>query len=140
MTTEFSENVAQEEELGRGISSSRNARRAQRSRVPVTEFLPAHGVTEISVDRLSVASISELTEIAEVRDISRGRNFYGWAVVNAAAASSSDRRVVVSPIPEINPDHADIILPPSAADDRAEQKRHAQELADLSFWRERATP
>lgn len=130
--------IAPQEELGRGVSSSRNARRAQRSRVPFTEFLPAQNVTEISVDRLSITSLSELTSIADARDGVRGRSFYGWAAVEAGAARTSGRRVIASPILETNPFHADIVFPPNTAQDRAEQKRHAQELADLSSWRARA--
>ena len=39
------ERIATEEELGRGVSSRRNAARARRSRVPFHEFLPPQGET-----------------------------------------------------------------------------------------------
>ena len=125
--------IAPAEELGRGISSRRNARRAERSNIPYHEFLPREGVTEISVDRLSVGSLKESTAIADART----PKFYGWAVVIAKDAERSGRKVAASPL-EGNPRHADIILPASAAQDRDEQRRHAQELRDLSFWRPRA--
>ena len=125
--------IAPAEELGRGISSRRNARRAERSNIPYHEFLPRIGVTEISVDRLSVGSLKESTAIADARN----PTFYGWAVVIAEDAGRSGRKVAATPL-EGNPRHADIILPASAAKDRDEQRRHAQELRDLSTWRPRA--
>ena len=125
--------IAPAEELGRGISSSGGARRAERSNIRYHEFLPRRGVTEISVDRLSVGSLKESTAIADARN----PKFYGWAVVIANDAERSRRKVAASPL-EINPLHADIVLPASAAQDRDEQIRHAQELRDLSFWRPRA--
>ena len=124
--------IAPAEELGRGISSRRNARRAERSKIPYHEFLPREGVTEISVDRLSVGSLKESTVIADARN----PKFFGWAVVIAEDAGRSGRKVAATPL-EGNPRHADIILP-SAAKDRDEQRRHAHELRDLSTWRPRA--
>ena len=125
--------IGPEEELGRGISSRRNARRAERSNIPYHEFLPPKGVTEISVDRLSVGSLKESTAIADARN----PKFFGWAVVTAEDAGRSGRKVAASPL-EANPRHADIILPASSAGDRDEQRRHAHELRDLSTWRPRA--
>ena len=124
--------IAPAEELGRGISSRRNARRAERSKIPYHEFLPREGVTEISVDRLSVGSLKESTAIADARN----PQFFGWAVVIAEDAGRSGRKVAATPL-EGNPRHADIILPASAAKDRDEQRCHAQELRDLSTWRPR---
>ena len=103
--------------------------------LPINEFLPRQGETHISVDRLSIAPLNDVTAIADARDGARNRNFYGWAVVSASNAALNGRIVEVSPILNINPYHADIILPQSAADDRDEQKRHAQELRDASRWR-----
>ena len=51
-------------------------------------------------------------------------------------AAASGRQAVASPQLG-NPYHADIVLPDPAIEDREEQKRHAQELADSSVWRER---
>lgn len=125
--------IAPWEDLGRGVSSRRNARRAERSRIGFHEFLPPRGVTEISVDRLSVGSLKEATAIADARNPA----FYGWAVVIAENAERNGREAVASPL-EGNPRHADIVLPASAANDRDEQRRHAQELRDLATWRPRA--
>lgn len=133
----YQSSVGIDEELGRGVSSSKNARRARRSRVPYLEFLPKEGVTKISVDRLSITTPDKSTAIADRRDTARGRSFYGWAVVTAEAAGENGRRVVASPICGVNPYHADIVLPENTAEDRDEQVRHAQQLRDASDWRER---
>ena len=127
------ESVGADEELGRSVSSRRNAARARRSRLPYHEFLPRPGVAEISVDRLSVATPDQSTAIAESRDAARGRTFYGWAVVTVESACTNGRSVVASPIPDINLYRADIVLPASAAEDRNEQIRHAQQLRDASY-------
>ena len=75
-------------------------------------------------------------EVAGGRNGGREVTFYGWAAIAAKDAGSNGRRVVATPQPD-NPYHADIILPNSIAEDRDEQFRHAQELADKSCWRER---
>ena len=131
------ENIAPEEELGRGVFSSRNAVRAQRSKVPHYIFLTKSGETNISVDRLSVAPADEAIAIADNVAVARNATFYGWALVTAEQAGSNGRRVIASPLLHGNPYHADIVLPGLAAEDREEQKRHAQELADASRWRSR---
>ena len=129
--------IAPREELGRMISSSKSTARARRSRLPFTEFLPPPGRIDISVDRLSVAPVNEALANADGLAAARVRTFYGWAVVIAESASGNGRRVVSSPIPDANPYHADIILPEHVIGNREEQKRHAQELADLSRWHDR---
>lgn len=128
--------IGSEEELGRGVFSSRHAERAERSRVPHHIFLERPGITEISVDRLSIAPTDEAVAIAEVAAIARDASFYGWASVSADEAGRNARRVTASPLSS-NPYHADIVLPGATAEDREEQKRHAQELADASHWRAR---
>ena len=136
------ESIDPSEELGRGVSSSRIARRARRPnfQVPFNVFLPPRGERGISVDRLSVAPYNEAVAIADIRDAARDRIFYGWAVTTAIVATDNGRRIVASPIPDVNPYHADIVLPENAAHDREEQKRHAQELADASRWNDKTTP
>ena len=62
--------------------------------------------------------------------------FYGWAFLTAEEAGRNGRGAIASPFNN-NPYHADIRLPELTAEDREEQKRHAQELADASRWRER---
>lgn len=129
--------VGSDEELGRHVFSSRHANRALRSTVPHHVFLIQEGRTRISVDRLSVAPASEALASAEASADDRGRTFYGWAAVDAGTARRNDRDVLATPIPDRNPYHGDIVLPDSAATDREEQTRHAQELADASRWRPR---
>ena len=139
---EIPESVALDENLGRGVSSSRIARRARRPnfQIPLNVFLPPRGVSNISVDRLSVAPHDVAVAIAGKRDGERDRTFYGWAVITGFAVTDNGRRIVASPIPDVNLYHADIVLPDSAIHDREEQKRHAQELADASRWNDRSTP
>ena len=59
------------------------------------------------------------------------------ADVIAEDAVRNGRRAGASPILDQNPYHADIVLPRIASEDREDQKRHAQELADMSRWRSR---
>ena len=121
------------EELGRGIYSSRHARRCRQNRIPVKVFLERLGKVKVSVDRLTIAPPSEVIDIAKVRAADRDGNFHGWAIATVEALRSNNRTVVASPIADVNPYHADIVLPSYVADDREEQTRHAQELADLSY-------
>ena len=125
-----------EEELGRRVYSSRSAQRASRSRVPFREFLEKPGVTDLSVDRLSAAPPNKVAAIADRDGVARDAVFYGWAVLTVAQAARDGRTAIASPLPN-NPYHADIRLPTLAGEDREEQKRHAQELADVSGWRGR---
>lgn len=128
--------IAPEEDLGRSVFSSRDAKRARRSRVSLNAFLEKEGQTDISVDRLSIAPEAEAIAIADNVAVERNRTFYGWAVVTAEEARRSEREAIASPLKN-NSYHADIRLPELTAEDREEQKRHAQELADISRWRER---
>ena len=132
------DHIASDEELGRGVFSSRNARRAERSRIPYNVFLEKVGQTDISVDRLSIAPEKEAVAIAVNVGAARTppATFYGWAVVTAEEARRNGREAIASPLND-NPYHADIRLPELTVEDREEQKRHAQELADASRWRER---
>ena len=130
--------IGPDEDLGRGVFSSGHAKRARRSRVPHHVFLEKEGEIKISVDRLSIAPSYTALALAENTAASRNASFCGWAAVVAHQAETNGRRLVSSPIPtHNNPYHADIILPDSAEEDREEQKRHAQELADYSRWIEK---
>ena len=122
------------EELGRGIFSSKTARRS-RTAIPKNVSLERKGITRLSVDRLSLAPAIKAIQIAEAVAIKRERNFYGWAIISAESASLEGRRVEASPVKD-NQFHADIVLPPEAKD-REEQIMHAQLLADASSWRAR---
>ena len=75
-------NIAPEEELGRSVFSSREAKRARRSRVSHYAFLEKEGQTDISVDRLSIAPAKEAVAIADNVGAARTHSatFYGWAV------------------------------------------------------------
>lgn len=124
--------VEPSEELGRGVFSSGAARRSRRS-VPHNVFLERAGTTNVSVDRLSIASREYAVRAALQVASQRKRSFYGWAVVIAVEAAQSKRCVQASPLPQ-NSLHADIVLPDSTREDRDEQIQHARELADLAHW------
>lgn len=123
------------EDLGRRVYSETAAKRARRSRIPHREFLARRGDTSISVDRLSIVPLAEVAVLAQDASASRDGPFCGWASVTHQAASRNGRRVIASP-DDRNPYHGEIVLPASAGVDRDEQVRHAQELADVSRWRE----
>lgn len=129
--------VGPEEKLGRGVFSNSAARRAPR-RITLNVFLERPTVVELSVDRLDGAPPHVAITIAEQVGNGRGKPFFGWAVVVAQQARTNGRRVVGSPLPGENPYHADIVLPGTAAEDREEQKQHAQELADAATWLDRS--
>ena len=132
--------VEPSEELGRCVLSSHNARRSSRGSVPHNVFLERPG-SDISVERLSVAPDAEALDHARNVATQRGtgKKFYGWAVVTAELAALSERQVLATPQKD-NPYHADIVLPDSARDERDEQIRHAQELADASRWQPAKLP
>ena len=133
-----SDHIGEREHLGRGVFSSKYRDRVRRTRVPHHVFLEREGIAEIAVDRLDLAPPAEAAATAARIASERGPtvSFYGWAVVMAHKAGANGRQVRASAKPD-NPYHADIVLPDLAAEDREEQKRHAQELADSSSWRER---
>lgn len=129
--------VGRKEALGRGVFSYSAARRAPR-RITLNVFLERPTVVELSVNRLDLAAPHEAVTIAEQVGHGRGKPFFGWAVVETRQARTNGRRVVSSPLPGENPYHADILLPETAAEDREEQKQHAQELADAATWLDRS--
>ena len=130
------DDIEPEENLGRDVFSSGQAKRAGRGRVPFNVFLEREGEPRLSVDRLDRASPGEAVRIAQRVAAARRRRFYGWAVIAAERAASNARQVIATPQLD-NPFHADIVLPDRAVEDREEQKRHAQELADEANWRDR---
>lgn len=80
-------------------------------------------------------TIAPLVRIAEAA-FQTGGPFHGWAVVVAADAADGDRIVLQSPVPE-NEFHAEVVLPPSAAQDYEVRKRHAVELnAKVRHWQD----
>ena len=130
--------ISPNETLGRGVFDSNKVNK--KGNVRPRAFLERQGEVNISVDRLDFAEPKEMAtlgdKVAVGRSVGRKVTFYGWAVIAAEDAGSSERQVVATPQPD-NPYHTDIILPDSTAEDRDEQIRHAQELADASRWRER---
>ena len=129
-----------EEELGRRVNSSRNKRR---SRIPLQVFMQKPNVIHISVDRLSIASIEETTDIAvkaieklNQNSLGNPQRFYGWAVVTNEKVIEDGMKENASPT-EDNPYHADIVLPHHVATDAVEQRLYAQRLADAAQWRDR---
>lgn len=131
------DDIAPQEDLGRGVFSSQEKKRAERSQVSLQVFLEKEGEADISVDRLDYPTPQEVAAIGERAAFARGRTFYGWAVVTAEDAGTNQRQVRATPLKD-NPYHADIVLPDIAGEDREEQKRHAQELRDVSRWRSRS--
>ena len=128
--------VEAEENLGRGIFSSKYAKRAQSGIMPYNVFLHRKGVACLSVDRLNKTTLTKATDIADSNATLRDGNFYGWAVITVEKAQESGRAVQATPRPN-NPFHADIVLPDSAIESWDEQKSHAHELAEEASWRER---
>ena len=123
--------------LGRGVLSSRRARRAARGVINPHEFLEKIEADSLSVDRLDHASDKTMTAIADQAAAMRPENFYGWAVVTVEDASGDERTVRATPMLQ-NPYHADIDLNVSdSAERRDEQTKHAVALANHASWRKR---
>ena len=142
--------IAPNEELGRDVFSKRDRNRAQRlGKVRPNVFQEKAGNPKISVNRLDYLSEEEAASLGDVAAANRAKkenrkcNFYGWAVVGVSKAVENQRRVVATPQVE-NMYHADIILPDLAAlaaeEQKTHQKIHAQQLADVSSWRDRPNP
>ena len=130
--------ISPNETLGRGVFDSNKVNK--KGNVRPRAFLERQGEVNISVDRLDFAEPEEMAELGDKvavgRSVGRKVTFYGWAVIAAEYAENNGRRVVATSLSD-NPYHADIVLPDSTAENRDEQIRHAQELADASRWRER---
>ena len=122
------------EELGRGVLSSSQSRRAAR-KVPFHVFLEQPGERKISVDRLTLAPPAEAAANAGRVAAQRNppRSFYGWAVVSAERVRAAGCAVQSSPLPD-NRYHADIILSDDAVANADAQKEYAIKLAGMSTW------
>lgn len=125
-----------DEELGRRVSSRSVRGLVRRGDAPLSLFA-REGTYKLSVDRLHVDYLSEVTAIAADYDRSRERNFYGWAVVTHDVASRNGRHVEPSPQPE-NKYHADIVLPIIVVSDKKKSEQHASELAAKAHWQDPA--
>ncbi|MCI0561038.1 MAG: hypothetical protein MN733_21335, partial [Nitrososphaera sp.] len=100
-----------EDLLGRGIFSERQAKRADRGKIVHNVFLEKEEVDSLSVDRLDHAPDRIMAEIGEriARRRGAGRGFYGWATLSVANASADGRSVRATPQLD-NIYHADIDL------------------------------
>ncbi len=123
--------VAGRERVGRRVSSESNARRAHRGKYSYRDFLPRTGERFMSVDRLDLASISDMTKIVR----SYGHPFRGWLTKTANDIRHLNCEVQSDPNPE-NPYHALIVLPTEVAADRDRQKHKVRELAEVCEWNE----
>lgn len=150
--------VADQEKLGRIVSSKDEARKAMSagdaSLVPC--FLPRKGQSRLSVDRLSKAprdvAVANGARVAEKRQRgivritgrrSRDIQFCGWGVITANAARNVGCSVEATPIEGDadveNPYHADIVLPKTVETNEEERKDYAQQLALAARWEARPT-
>ena len=100
-----------DEDLGRGVFSGRNRKRARRGIIDFDIFLESEQAESISVDRMDYALIDELAAWSRERARCRGadRRFYGWAVLKVRDAEKDGRTVAATPTPQ-NRCHADILL------------------------------
>jgi hypothetical protein len=128
-----------EDPLGRGVFSSKQARRWRNGTGDHQTFLEAANVPSLSVDRLNHAPGITMAKIGDRIANGRGVNFsfYGWAVVTVKNASQMERTVRATPLLD-NPYHADIdVNLPEGSERRDMQKQHAVNLARNADWRER---
>lgn len=112
-----------DENLGRRVSEKK-PRRIKRIRrnielglskehiIPHQIFNPPLGKAVLSVDRLSLAPVGEVADIAKRDAKDDNRIFYGWAVVLFEFVLQAGIRANPSPIKTPpNPFHADLALP-----------------------------
>ena len=126
------------ENLGRSVFSSEQAKKAKRHQPIPKVFLVREEDDRISMDRMDKASVFDLAAIAISRGQSRNpaRNFYGWGVLTIIDAAHNGRSLKFTPI-ESNPYHAEICLNLPADCNRKElQMVHALELAAHAKWKD----
>ena len=134
--------VTETEELGRGVFSSQQARLSRQNSVPASVFRERDGHREISVDRLSLASVDQAVKNGDAISKTRGpnRTFYGWAVIPAIDMRNIGCDVEAAPLADgTNPYHANIILPEAAIADSGEQDQYTQRLAIKASWKDRTS-
>lgn len=123
-------NIKDSDYLGRAVFSGRRARRAAlRGHIEYDIF--ENPGRPLSADRFGFCAEKKLADIQDQNAKRRAQKFYGWAKLQALAARKSGRKVQSTPM-ELNPYHADIILPEGIKQD--EQISHAKELASNSEW------
>ncbi len=126
------------EPLGRYVLSESRARKAlRRGEIEYDIFLERIDKDRISVDRLDLASDTEMAEIADEVADARAKRFFGWAVVSVSYASEMGRWVEATPLLN-NRFHADVCLKlPRDADRRDAAREHAINLAKGAKYRPR---
>ena len=131
----MTDEVAESEELSRGILDSTVAKKARKEEMLPSAFMEREGVCTVSVFRTSIASDVEVVRIGErmARDRGPSRTIYGWFVVSARNAALMGRRLEATKV-EGNPYHADIVLPDKDCMDNLRKLQHAQSLASHSEW------
>lgn len=123
--------LATSERLGRHVFSRSRAKRLSRGKPDHRAFLEAHGVDELSVDRLDYAALEVMREIAIESGKGREGEFQGWAVIRVKDAARNGRTVEARPLLN-NVYHAEIVLNISGHSEKRDiQKQHA---IDLATW------
>ena len=127
------------EDLGRAAFTRQSRNRAIRGVISYRIFLESEQAESISVDRMGHAPIEELAAWSRERARKRGagRQFYGWAVLKVRNAEQNGRTVAATPR-EQNRCHADIFLNVTVTGEerKRQQKEHALQLAEHSWWRD----
>lgn len=106
--------------------------------IPYPIFKPPAGETELSVDRLNIAPVKKIADIAKRDAYSDNRIFHGWAVIRCKLAIQLGFKICPSPkkIP-FNPYHADLMFPDRFKSKVSEidyRKIYAQKLAENAEW------
>lgn len=121
--------------VGRAVFQSSDWKKINKGaeNTPPGVFLDRTSPIEISVFLLDFTSDKKLTKIGDSMATQRGanRHFYGWAELSVADAGKDDRKVRTTPQHE-NKWHADIVLPSTAATEKKERERHANQLAKMA--------
>ena len=131
-----SDEIADTERLGRRVHAEGNATKARGGTIRTGIFRDARNNTNrLSVDRLSIAPIPAISGIAKTELQNAGLPFFGWAVVNASDARKNGR-IVIPTGNDLNPYHADIVLPLSGTAEEVDDARtqHAQQLSLAASW------
>lgn len=130
--------VADEEDLGRGIFNSERAKRYAKGRpIAPKEFKEKADKRCLSVDRLSFCDSKKMCEIGDLNAENRNQQFHGWAVIKASIAGQNGRSIRPAPI-DYNPYHANIDIPISAeARQEEEWTEHSMQLALFATWKTR---
>ena len=134
--------IQDDERLGRRVTDLRNFKKIQASKgkahpCPYQAFKSKPGETEISVDRLDLAPIKEVAEVAERITEQNNKVFYGWGVIiyrflpqGFSARPSPDKDTS-------NKYHASLYSPYQVTDGSEEKDQReifARQLADKATW------